>query len=98
MIVYPSPDLLSESSPAWKCLITNVTRQEKKRKEQDQKIVLTLLAFRTCSLLVGSTPNPVHETKMKSVSCPVCTTFIIVLINREKLHSPCISLRTEKII
>lgn len=30
------------------------------------------MALRTCSLLLGSTPNPVQDTKTKSVSCPVC--------------------------
>lgn len=38
---------------------------------QEQKNKLTLLALRTCSFLVGSNPDPVHDTKIKSVSCPV---------------------------
>lgn len=36
---------------------------------------LTLLALRTCSRLEGSIPSPEHETKTKSVSCPVCDIF-----------------------
>lgn len=49
--------------------------------ENAEKKWQTFLAFKTCSLLVGSIPNPVQETKIKSVSSPVCEELII------KLHS-----------
>lgn len=40
--------------------------------KEDFEEELTLLARKTCSRLVGSIPDPVHDTKTKSVSCPVC--------------------------
>jgi hypothetical protein len=90
MIVYPRPDLLNESSPAWgNFMKENITHVSKGKNENFLTIVkgikennrLTLLALRTCSLLVGSIPNPVHETKIKSVSCPVCNTSITIFNN-----------------
>jgi hypothetical protein len=49
--------------------IHNYVKENKQRKEP------TLLALRTCSRLEGSIPKPEHETKTKSVSCPVCSIF-----------------------
>lgn len=40
-----------------------------------QRTEQTCLALRTCSRLEGSIPCPEHETKTKSVSCPVCSIF-----------------------
>lgn len=57
----------------YKCVnIINSMRREEE---------LTLLALRTCSLLVGSIPDPVHDTNTKSVSCPVC----IILVTDKKV-------------
>jgi len=39
------------------------------------------LALRTCSLLLGSIPEPEHETNMKSVSCPVCLFGSNLMVN-----------------
>lgn len=54
----------------------------------------TLLALRTCSRLEGSIPSPEHETKTKSVSCPVCRIYIkiwsIINITEKNKSSRCL--------
>lgn len=65
----------------WKRTLITKKRWNYKRVFDAEKVRkaerwLTLLALRTCSLLLGSTPNPVQDTNTKSVSCPVCKTSI----------------------
>lgn len=57
-----------------KIIRDSVLIQEEYVKEESEED-LTLFARKTCSRLVGSIPDPVHDTKTKSVSCPVCKIY-----------------------